>query len=63
MSALPSVLSRTPWLKSNSSKKESMKNQKGFTIVELIICLGGLVVVGVVGFFAYAGIHYVLKFW
>ena len=61
MSALPSVLSRTPWLK--SSKKELMKNQKGFTIVEMIICLGGLVVVGVVGFFAYAGIHYVLKFW
>ena len=63
MSALPLALSRTPWLKSNSSKKESMKNQKGFTIVESIICLGGLVVIGLGGFFAYAAIHYALKFW
>ena len=40
-----------------------MKNQKGFTLTELLICLWGLIVVGCFGGVVYIVIHFVSKFW
>ena len=39
------------------------KNQKGFTLVELIICCFGLVGFGVVGTVIYVAYHFIAKNW
>ena len=40
-----------------------MKNQNGYTIVELITCVFMLGVLALVGWGIYAAIHFILKFW
>lgn len=40
-----------------------MKNQKGFTLVEMLICIFGLATVGVLGSVLYVGVHFISKFW
>ena len=40
-----------------------MKNQTGYTIVELFTAIFGLAVLAVVGWLIYAAIHFILKFW
>ena len=37
--------------------------EKGYTLVELIICVGMLGVMVLIGFGIYAIIHFLMKFW
>lgn len=39
------------------------KKQKGFTLLELLICIFGICVIIGAGFAIYAAVHFVLKFW
>lgn len=40
-----------------------MRNQKGFTLPELLLCIVFFLAVGVVGAILYAAFHFLLKFW
>lgn len=40
-----------------------MKNQKGFTVVELLIALGCLVALALVFGGIYVAVHFIGKFW
>ncbi len=40
-----------------------MKNQSGYTIVELITVIFMLAFLGLCGWLLYAGVHFILKFW
>jgi len=40
-----------------------MKNQKGFTVVEMLVCIWFLLCVSVVVGVLYAAFHFISKFW
>lgn len=39
------------------------KNQKGFTLTELMVCLALLLQLAVVGGIIYVAVHFITKFW
>lgn len=40
-----------------------MNNQKGYTLVELLVCVFGLVTLGIFSTLVYVGFHFLAKFW
>ena len=36
---------------------------KGYTLVELVTCIVGFVMLGLMGFGLYAAVHFILKLW
>ena len=44
-------------------KKANMKNQKGYTVTELLIVILFIAMLIAAGFIVYAVIHFVGKFW
>jgi hypothetical protein len=45
------------------AKEDDMKNQKGFTVVELLVLLAFLVSIGIGCSLLYVGWHFISKFW
>jgi len=43
--------------------KKYIKSKKGFSLIELIICIGGLLSLLLLAFIIYIGIHFIMKFW
>lgn len=40
-----------------------MKNQNGYTLIELLVALGIIVQIIILGLLAWVAIHFILKFW
>lgn len=40
-----------------------MNKQKGFTAIELVVCLVAVLGIGIMGTIAYVAIHFISKFW